>query len=144
MSNFEKIDAKTANDLRKNASDLAGKYKEIASNKNILESNKKMYESFKKTAEKNAIFLHGVDIRVGHDPLPVLLRTSDCFYTAKANSTTLGVISLSPDKKVCNEIKSDVVGNPVEVKTKQLENKITGEKINTITAERIINISGWN
>ena len=90
-----------------------------------------------------ASLITAVDVRIGHEPNPVVIKGNKCFYQALASSQTLGEVELIPTKKICNSVETKIQSRSILIKAEQLTNTTTGEKINTVKAETSLNISVW-
>jgi hypothetical protein len=91
----------------------------------------------------NTTLITAFDVRIGHEPTPVVIKGNQCFYQALASSQALGEVKLMPTKKVCNSLETKITSNAIVIKAEQLTNAMTGEIINTVKAETSINISAW-
>jgi hypothetical protein len=78
-----------------------------------------------------AITVHGLDVRLGQDVLPLMLRTQNCLFLTEASASQLGLISVKPLTKVCDNIETKLDAQPILVKSKVINNALTGERINT-------------
>lgn len=93
--------------------------------------------------QASGLLLNGLDVRIGHDSIPALIKTSDCYYETEASSETLGKITLTPTVKVCDSVRTEIEARQITIAANELTSALTGERINTVEAGTTINIATW-
>ena len=87
--------------------------------------------------------INAVDVRINQEPTPVIIKSGECPIQALASSATLGEVELKPIVKTCNSNETVMQYKSIFLKAKQIKKANTGEIINTVQANKIIDITDW-